>query len=267
MSPELKVTRRRAGTTPERVLLLHGLANSSTVWDATLPHWPEGPEIWSADLPWRSGGDPAWSHRSGAVPWLSKVLANVPGPISHIVAHSFSANALLELLSQEIARGDDPVGWLGLRGMVLVSPFYRRDPEDFEWGELPRNLDAFRQTMEDGIRMHSGDRIDPEIRHDMAVRVCERVGVYGWTRFMETYLQTPWLRPDLITVPCLVIAGTHDYSPPVGESIALAEDLADARSYIFDGCGHFTMAERPAEFAAAASGFLAGQLLSMGEER
>ncbi|MET9657648.1 alpha/beta hydrolase [Streptomyces sp. NPDC006510] len=239
-----------------RMLLLHGLGNSATVWDGFLAHRAPGYEVWSADLPWRGAGVDDWHHAPDASPWLAEALSGVPGGAGVVVAHSFSAIQLLSLLDRELATGRDPFARYGIRGLVLVAPFYRRTPEEFTWGAMTRYLDDFERIMEEGIRVHSGGRLDPEIQLSMARRVCDRVGPYGWMRFVDSYLRTPWLRAERIDVPTVIVCGEHDFAVDPAEGLSLAAELPDAHTHILADCGHFLMAERPEEFSALVGDFV-----------
>lgn len=243
-----------AGIPRHRVALLHGLGNSASVWNSCVDHWGPDVEAWSLELPWRSGGDPSWGHTD--VPHqLPRLLADLPEAPDVLVAHSFAASVVLEHLSR--AAGTDPLAEWGVRHLVLVSPFYRREPGDFDWDVVSGLSEKFLTVVGDGIRLHSARRLDPEMALDLARRVCERVGPYGWLRFGELYLNSPWLRTDLVTVPCLVVAGENDAT--AREATDLAADLPRAGLAMLAGCGHFPMLERPAEFAEAVASFLTEQ--------
>jgi pimeloyl-ACP methyl ester carboxylesterase len=249
------VRRRRPATGPS-ALLLHGLANSSSVWESLAEDEAAGLDLWTAELPWGGGQPPDWAYRPDATWAVADALDQVSDGAAVVVAHSFSAVLLLELLSEELARGRDPFARYGIEALVLASPFYRRDPDSFEYGVVAELLDNFRSTMDEGIKVMAGPRLDAELRHDMAKRVCERVGPYGYLSFFRSYLRTPWLRTDLITVPVLVIGGEGDLIARTEESLALTEDLPNARCRLIPGAGHFPMVERPADFSAALGEFL-----------
>lgn len=243
-----------AGIPRHRVLLLHGLGNSATVWNSVVDHQEPDVESWSVELPWRGGGDPSWGHTDVAhrVP---RILGALPERPDVLVAHSFAASVVLEFLSRT---GVDPLTEWGVRHLVLVSPFYRRDPGDFDWDVVSGLSEKFLAVVGDGIRLHSSARrLDPELATDLARRVCERVGPYGWLRFGELYLNSPWLRTDLVTARCLVVAGADDATSR--EAADLAGDLPRASLAMLPDCGHFPMLERPAEFAAALARFLTEQ--------
>lgn len=239
-----------------RALLLHGLANSPSVWEPLIGSEAAGLDLWTADLPWGSGHSPDWAYRPDATWAIAEALGQVPGGAGVVVAHSFSAVLLMELLSDELTRGGDPFGRYGIDALVLASPFYRRDPETFEYSVVAELLDNFRHTMDEGIRVMAGPRLDASLRRDMAQRVCERVGPYGYMSFFRSYLRTPWLRTDLFTVPALVIGGEQDFTAVPAESMALTAALPDARCRFVPGAGHFPMVEQAGVFAAELGDFL-----------
>lgn len=65
-----------------------------------------------------------------------------------------------------------------------------------------------------------------------------------------------------IAAPTLVIAGSEDVGTPVAMSEALAAGIPGARLAVLEGAAHLSSAEKPAEFAALARGFLAGGMPS-----
>lgn len=232
---------------PLQVLLLHGLASSGAMWDEFAPRADGDCELWVADLPWRGEGVTGWGEQEDVARWVTEALAAVPGGADVVVAHSFAANVLLAHLDS---------GGNQLRAIVLVSPFYRPAADDFDWSTIAYYLNDFDRILGEGIRVRSGRRLDPERQRDMALRVRDRIGPYGWIRFFDTYLRTPRLRMDRITVPCLVIGGEEDFASFPSDSRALAAALPDARVHVLSGCGHFAMAERADEFTALVNAFL-----------
>lgn len=58
-----------------------------------------------------------------------------------------------------------------------------------------------------------------------------------------------------VTVPALVITGTHDRLTIPRASEYLAQHLPKAELQVFERCGHMTMLERPQEFNAMIGGF------------
>jgi 3-oxoacyl-[acyl-carrier-protein] synthase II len=259
------VVLRRAGGPPAprgRMLLLHGLGNSASAWDGFVAEHRGGYEIWSADLPWRGDGRAAWCYHHDPRGWLAEAVEGTPSPLDVVVAHSFSANTLLYWLDAELARGNDPLAVPAApRGLVLVSPFFRESPEDFDWSSLTGSVEGFPRLITEGIDAHlrakNGRQLTATRAQELARAHCESVGPYTWAWFFSTYLATPWLRTRLITVPCLVVAGESDAAPVAAEAAALAARLPDATLRVLPGCGHFPMVEQPAQFARAVDEFVA----------
>ena len=251
-----------------RVLLLHGMADGASVWErlcALLPHRAElrRAEIHTAELPWRGTGPPEWAHRLDPAAWLAETLdelADGAGPADVVVAHSFSALLLLDLVCgtpDRYGTADGAERQRRLpRGLVLVSPFFRARPEDFEWGTMTGLPEQFVETLEEGIRVAAGPRSKPELHRALAERLCETIGPYGWSRFFELYLRTPWLRTAEVRTPVLLVSGTRDRIAVTGEARELASRLPDAELHTFEETGHFPMAEQPARFADVLGGFL-----------
>ncbi len=240
-----------------RTLLLHGLADSSGVWTHVVGRFPPEHRVVAPDLPWSGaaiGGYAASYTRPTDA--IATALAGPDGTADVVVAHSFSANLLLALLDAELRAGGRPLRRYGIRRMVLVSPFYRRRPEDFGWAAMAYFMNDFHRIMEEGLRAAALGRIPDDVLLDMAYRVRERVGPYGWTSFFDTYLRTPWLAVGELDVPCLVISGGDDIAADPSEAAALAADLPHAHLELVPGCGHFPMVSAPETFAGAVSGFL-----------
>ncbi|MFJ9715266.1 alpha/beta fold hydrolase [Streptomyces sp. NPDC101213] len=250
------VRRRTAATGGPRLLLVHGLAENDSVWEPTAALLPPEYEVWTARLPWSAEGVPDWGTDADLVGPLDRALAAVPGGPQVVVAHSMSADVLLDLVDRESRRGGDALARLGIRGLVLVSPFYRRTAGEFDWDTISYYLNDFHLIMEEGLRVHSGDRLPAELRAAMGERVRDRVGPYGWLRFFELYLRTPQLQTGRVTVPCLVLGGEKDFAAPPGESVALAAALPDARALVLPGCGHFPMIEEAERFASETVAFV-----------
>ncbi|MFF4254931.1 alpha/beta fold hydrolase [Streptomyces sp. NPDC001663] len=254
-APSAPVVLRRhpgaAAAGAPRILFLHGLAGSDTVWEETVRQLGAAHEVWSAQLPWRGQGVEGWGRTANLTPWVEEALASVPGPVDVVVAHSMSSNVLLELLDRT-----DAFDRFGIRALVLVSPFYRGTAEEFDWATITHYLNDFHLILQEGIRAHSGGRVSAETEILMAQRVREWIGPYGWIRFFDLFLRTPELRTARITVPCLVVGGAHDIATPSQHAIALAGALPDARLRVLGGSGHFPMVDEPADFNAELREFL-----------
>ncbi|MFF0506733.1 alpha/beta fold hydrolase [Streptomyces fimicarius] len=259
---------RQRGTSARadhRALLLHGLGSSESCWDSFIDHRPPELDLWTAGLPWRSGGPYAVAGRAESE-WIASAIRQVPGGADVVIAHSYATILLMELLSDLAVAGVHPREELGVRAVVLVSPFYRKHPNDFTWAELPGNLTAMRRSAEDHIELMSRNGLAPGLRADMAELACARLGPYWAVRYLDAYLRTPFLALERIDLPVHLVVGDNDPVAPPAEAEALAGELGGHASIErIDGCGHTPMAERPERFSLAVQQFLA--TLSAGTPR
>ncbi|MEN3610811.1 alpha/beta hydrolase [Plantactinospora sp. ZYX-F-223] len=264
----VRCRRPGVGVRPVRTLLLHGLGSSRGVWDRFESRAPEWLELWDAELPWASVGDTGWSHRADATGWAARALAGVPDGADLVVAHSFAANTLLELLGRVGAATEPesvrpamamaPAATAAVplpRAVVLVSPFYRPAADDFDWAAIDFYLNHFHRILEEGIRVSAPAGLPAEVRAAMGERVRERIGPYGWMRFFDAYLRTPFLPVADLALPLLVIAGDGDFAARPGDGRALADAAPAGRYALLTDCGHFAMAEHPDRFAALVADF------------
>lgn len=243
------LVRSFGGLQRQRVLLLTGLAGSPNLWRPYAYRADQSQELWVADLPWTGLGVPDWSCPGGSpTKAIGAALAAVPGRVEVIVAHSFAANALLEFLVDRVPSQ--------LRAVVLVSPFYRTSPEAFDWADISYYLNEFHRILSEGLRVSTRQESSAEMLHEMALRLRDRIGPYGWMRFFDAYLRTPFLDVSKLNLPVLVIGGERDFAAPVAEVRTLAARLPAARSASSGSCGHFCMTEDPAWFARTVVDFL-----------
>ncbi|MDQ1026960.1 pimeloyl-ACP methyl ester carboxylesterase [Streptomyces umbrinus] len=238
----------RVGLLPVRVIVLHGLAGSASVWHAYEQHALERVELWEGTLPWSAEGDPDWSLRDDPSDHVERALDAVPGGVDVLVAHSFTAGPALEAIARRGSRAP--------RAAVVVAPFHRRSPADFSWDDATYYLGGFHRILEEGLRISAGDRLSPQLRAAMALRVRDRIGPYGWQQFFGAYLRSPFLDVAALRLPVLVVAGAQDFAAPPEDAVALAAALPGGRLRLFDDCGHFAMAEQPRRFADAVHALL-----------
>ncbi|MER6313585.1 alpha/beta hydrolase [Streptomyces sp. NPDC001581] len=249
----VRLERPARGAAPVRVLTLHGLAASGTTWRSFSELASPAIEWWNAELPWGTAGASAWSHAGDPAEWIGAALGRVTGGADVVVAHSFSAVLALEHLAGA-PRAERP------RALVLVSPFHRRDPADFHWDTAGHYLGIFQEVFEEALRIASVRAPSPETLRDMAVLVRDRVGPYGWLRFWESYLRSPFVDVPGLDLPVLVVAGENDRFAAPQDAALLADALPQGRLELLRDCGHFPMTERPGPFADAVHRLLADHL-------
>jgi pimeloyl-ACP methyl ester carboxylesterase len=231
------------------MLLLHGLGGGTSGWRPLISAVSGDFEVWQAQLPWTVGGDRSWSFRGDCTEWVVEAFAGVNAPVQVVVAHSFAANMVLELL----ARGK----LTDLSGVVLASPFYRASDRLFDWATISACLNGFLGILDDGLRVHSGDLLTGDVRRLMALRLREHLGPYGWMKFFDAYLRTPFLDVAAVRVPMLVVGGERDVAARPADASALAAAVPGCRIELIADCGHFPMVERAETFNRIVNDFLA----------
>jgi pimeloyl-ACP methyl ester carboxylesterase len=242
-----------AGTATRRVLLLHGLGGSTAAWTGFAACADPALELWEAELPWGAFSDPTWSRQPDLPAIVRAAVDAVPLGVDVIVAHSFAADLVLE----QIIAGD----LVAPSALVLISPFYRADADDFGWDTIEAYLHGLLGILDEGLKVSAFADLDPEIRTAMASRVRDRIGPYGWMRFFDAYLRTPMLDLSRADLPVLVIGGIDDVAAAPSDAVAVAKGLPDARLELLADCGHFPMIQRPELTATLVGRFLAAESL------
>jgi pimeloyl-ACP methyl ester carboxylesterase len=255
--PKLPVRLRRpAGSShqskePVRTLLLHGLGGGAGTWDPLVDRMDDRFELWDVELPWSLGRDAQWALDADLARWVNAAVQGMRvvggAPPGLLLAHSFAANALLEATGLPDGPGTVPT--------VLINPFYRPDPADFEWGAISYYTDGFYRMLEEGLRLRAGARFSDAERSAMALRLCELIGPYPWLRFFDTFLRTPLCELDALKAPVLLIGGGLDRGAKADGVRALAKRIPSARVEVLEDCGHFPMIEQPDRLAALIAGF------------
>jgi len=230
---------------PVRVLYLHGLGCSTSIWEPAVA--AAGPRIepWVVRLPWHGLDDGGWSHRADPVALLAETLREYR-PFDVVVAHSFAAMLLVEAVAAGLV---EPVP------AVLVSTFHRRDPDQFNWDTLVYYTTGFQRIFAEALRIGRDD-IDPTRLDTASQLLRDRIGPYGWMRFFDAFLRSPFVDLAAVTAPHLVITGDEDIATRPADATGLAAALPHGRAAVLTGCGHFPMVEQPARFAAEVDAFL-----------
>lgn len=234
----ISVRRRSRGSSgAPTVLLLHGLAGRAAIWDRLATRLAGDVELWDAELPWHALADERWSHRPDAEnPIADLVRAGADGqPYDAVVAHSYSASVLLESLAG---------GLPAPARVILLSPFYRPAAQDFDWPAISHYLNDFHLIFEEALQLGETARFPAERRSWMARQMRDKVGPYGWTRWFERYLRTPFLDLTRVAVPLLVITGDRDIAARPDDGRQLAKALPDGHFTLLADCGHFPMLEQ-----------------------
>ncbi|MFE0171822.1 alpha/beta fold hydrolase [Streptomyces sp. NPDC059002] len=228
-----------------RVLLLHGLGGTASVWDRLVRQVGDRLALRDAELPWRGMAATDWSTLDDP----GRILADLAdSSYDAVVAHSYAAGLLLE----EYASGR-----IAPRPTVLLSPFHRSRAEEFDWAAITYHLNEFHRVFEEALAVGEAGRYPERHRNWLARRLRDQVGPYGWMRYFECYLRSPFVDLDAVRAPVLVLSGERDVATPPEEGRALAAGLPLARFELVPDCGHFPMQERAEHVARLLDGFLA----------
>lgn len=257
-------TSRRAGAVPSlrrpassgrqrslSVLLLHGMGGGLSDWNPLTLHLPAHLELWDVKLPWSFTGAPSWAEERRVTQCVSAPLDQLRHRLGKdpdvIIAHSFAANVVLELLAEtDLA----PAALT-----VLISPFYRTD-ESMERTSIIPTLSECYSKLDNAIRARRGPRVSDEFRQIIVRRAVELMGESAALRFHETYQRTPLLQLESLTTQMLLIAGGADIAPVARGTRRLGSRIPQASVAILDGCGHFPMIERAQEAAGLIGTFV-----------
>lgn len=251
MPAQLEAALRRtvvagSGAVVRDALFVHGMLEDEHCWAALRAALDPGRATLGA-FPWSARGERYWGGERDIHYWLR---AFDQGPVPElVVAHSFGANAVLEYLLANPQRQP--------RQLVLVAPFYRASRDDVDWDTLMHLAGGL-----DGLITESIALADPAGRYrgwllaDMIARLKERLGVYGWNEFLQSFLRAPLLPLEQLHCPTLLIGGEHDTYCPAPTVRQLAAALPHASAAILPGCGHFAQITHAAACGAAIRRFV-----------
>lgn len=236
----------RSGTSgAPTVAFAHGLEDAWTSWlplaECLDPVW----RLLALDLPWRPGGDYRWRGQASPGHWLSRGLDLVDTVPDVLVAHSYGANAALELLC---SAGPPPA-----RAVVLICPLYRIPDQPVTWRMFDRSRSTFVQHIGDGLRLRMGARLDatdPEVLAAMTDLALDRVGPLGFVAAFEQFVASGDLELGRVAAPTLVLAGGADPTVSAAEALALAAGIPGAGVRIRDEYDHFCHVRDAAGVAA-----------------
>ncbi|WP_327039040.1 alpha/beta hydrolase [Micromonospora maris] len=231
------------------VAFVHGLEDS---WESWLPLSNVLPEWTSValDLPWRPGNDYLWRRRPSPA-WLADGLDLLGRRPDLVVAHSFGANALLELLCAGDRRVPETV--------ILICPLYRPPDVAVTWRVFERARRSFEQHIHDSLRSRLGPRLrnmDAEVVERMIAKAVDRVGPSGFLAVFDQFCASASLRLDQVTARVLVLAGDSDPTLSPAAARILADGMPNAVLSVGDSYDHFCYARQPEDVASRLRAFV-----------
>ncbi|RZQ61091.1 alpha/beta fold hydrolase [Amycolatopsis suaedae] len=245
------------------VVFAHGVEGHWASWESVAARLDPGWRLLALQLPWQAGNDYRWRERR-PWQWLADGLDLVGELPDQLVAHSFGANAALELL----CTGDPRPG----RAVMLVCPFYRLPRHQVSWRMFERSRETFVRHLADGVRARLGrrlERLEPDVVDAMVRLVLDRAGPLGFSAVFDTYVASAELELDRVGVPTSVQVGGADPTLPLASAQALAGAIPGARLRVHAERDHFFHVRHAHDIAAEVTGLHAATRVTtkVGEPR
>ena len=261
---------RSAGSADKPVLLLiHGIAGSSTTWEPLIEQLSDDHRIIAPDLPGHGASDkPAGDYSLGAyAAGLRDLLAVLDIPRATLVGHSLGGGIAMQFAYQHpeccermvlIDSGGlgSEVSWLlrliTLPGADLVAPLvfpsFVRGWGD-ALGRLAHSLGLRSPRIGESWRSYASLTDGPT--REAFVRTVH--GVIGASGQAVSAIDRLYL---LDKVPTLIVWGDRDAIIPVDHGISAHAAIPHSTLEIVEGAGHFPHAEEPARVAGAVRRFV-----------
>lgn len=225
------------------VVFAHGLEDSWASWHSMAKQFDPDWRLLAIELPWRAGNDYEWRTRRPGE-WLGDGLDLIGTVPDVLVAHSFGANAALELMCAFDPRAG--------RSAALLCPLYRLPHLPVTWRMLDRSRTSFVENIREGVRARLGSRVDalsPALLDTMIEMAVDRVGPAGFLTVFDQFVNSANLALGGVELPTLVIAGDSDPNTSGEVAAELAAGMPGAGVFVGEGFDHFCHIRRAADVA------------------
>jgi pimeloyl-ACP methyl ester carboxylesterase len=226
------------------VTFVHGLGDAWSSWKPVARELDPAWRLLALDLPWRAGADYRW-RRLPPGRWLGDALEQLGCRPDVVVAHSYGANAALELLCAADPRTGDAA--------MLICPLFRVPGRPVTWRTFEQSRATFVENIREGVRSQisvRGSIVHPGVLDSMLDVAIDRIGPTGFLAVFEQYAQSAYLALGNVTQPVLVFAGGADPALSRAEATALAARIPHADICINDSYDHFCHIRHAREVAA-----------------
>ncbi|MFN2543901.1 MAG: alpha/beta fold hydrolase [Actinomycetota bacterium] len=264
------VSYRTAGSGPA-IVLIHGMASSSSTWDAVIPGLGESSMVIAPDLPGHAGStNPGGDYSLGAHASCVRDLMIALGiPRATLVGHSFGGGVAMQMAYQFPERCERLVlvgsGGLGKEVALYLRALSLPGAElVLSLGCSPRVLTAGQAVAgwlhRAGLRPTASvaevgrcyeSLAQPEARRALVQTLRSVVGAGG-----QRVSATDRL-PLAADIPTLIVWGERDTIIPATHGRAAHEAIPGSSLEIFPQTGHFPQAERPEAFVQTLTTFMA----------
>jgi pimeloyl-ACP methyl ester carboxylesterase len=233
------------------VAFAHGLEDNWASWQPIAKELDPDWRLVAFDLPWRPGNDYHWRGRSSSQ-WLGDGLDLLGAVPDMLIAHSYGANAALELLCQH----DDRAG----QAVALICPLYRQPHFQVTWRLFERAKAQFMQHVSDSVRARMGSRattLEDDVLETMTRMAIARVGPSGFLAVFQQYTSSGDLPLERVDLPALILAGGADPTLLPDAAEALAARIPGAILRLHDDYDHFCHIRHASDVAALVTEFVA----------
>ncbi|OZI72066.1 alpha/beta fold hydrolase [Bordetella genomosp. 12] len=243
-----------SGGEGQAVLCIHGLGGSSNFWSPVLSAFGERRVI-RPDLAGAGRSGPAAPGLSIAahVQSLLGVLDTLGIEQADVVAHSMGT-----IIAQHLAvLHPRRVRSLALFGPLAAPAEAARAPTR-QRAALARSGPAAMQDIADLIVKAATSSETKTERPTALALVREsimRQSPEGYAQNCEALADATSAEVETLAIPVLLVTGDEDGVGTPAGTAALAQRLTDSRSYVLQGCGHWTTYEKPFESARILTDF------------
>ncbi|OSZ45855.1 alpha/beta hydrolase [Alcaligenes faecalis] len=234
------------GTGGEAVLCIHGLGGTSNFWSPVLSAFGEcriiRPDLAGAG---RSVEAPEGLTVAHHVESLIGVLDSLGIDKAHIAAHSMGTIIAQHLAAAHPAR----VRSLAMFGPLAAPSDASREPTRNRAKQARSGTRALQEIADAIVKAATSAQTKAERPVALALvrESVMRQPPEGYARNCEALAEAHAAEVGQLTIPVLLVTGDEDgVGTPAGMKV-LADRLVDQRSYVLQGCGHWTTYEKPFE--------------------
>ena len=275
LEPELlrirgrQISYRMAGSGPA-ILLIHGMASSSSTWNPVLPLLAEHGTVVAPDLPGHGAStNPGGDYSLGAhASWVRDLMIALDIRRATLVGHSLGGGVAMQTAYQFPERCERLVlvssGGLGKEVALLLRALALPGSElVLSAGCSPRVFAAGRTV--GGWLRRAGLRPTPSVAEvgrcyaSLARPEARTALLHTLRAVIDTGGQRVSAADRLhlaADIPTLIVWGERDRIIPVAHAHAAHEAIPGSALEVFPDVGHFPQGEQPESFAAALAAFV-----------
>lgn len=219
------------------ILYIHGMLEDETMWQLLSTQLNKHNAILPR-LPWSAQNDEFWGAKGSGDIWLDYLQQNLDTEPDVIIAHSYGCNAVLKYLLEHNVKQP--------KYLILLTPFYCSNKSDVTWDDFMNKAVGLKTLIRESISIADiNNRYCGELLEEMSIRVRDRLGVFGWTEFLNLYLQSPYLNLNEIKSETLIISGRKDSHCPVEDNEVLSRKINSCKHLVLEETGHFPLQTKP----------------------